>query len=328
MHHVDLSFKLDAIIVIPATANILCKAANGVADEIVSTTLSICDVPILFAPAMNFRMWNNEGTMKAVQILKKRGNIIIEPEEGALASLHQGKGRLAELNVIMNHIRKLFNQELILENKTILITAGPTQEPIDPVRFITNRSSGKMGYAIAKAAKEYGGKVTLISGPVAIQNIPGIKQLNIKTANEMNDIIKKELSSTKFDFIFMAAAVADYSPANYSSQKIKSNNKTQNLKLDKNIDIMTNTISKYDGIKVAFSLETEDGENNALQKMKQKKSDYIILNYANEPGAGFDEDTNHVYVYSKDGENKEFAKNAKVRIAKQIIEFIINNEKT
>ena len=327
MDHVNLSFKLDAIVVAPATANILCKAANGVADEIVSTTLSICDVPILFAPAMNFRMWNNEGTINAVTMLKERKHIIIEPEEGELASLHKGKGRLASLNIIMNAIKKLFTQELILENKNILITAGPTQEPIDPVRFITNRSSGKMGYAIAKAAKEYGGSVTLVSGPVSIQNISGVNQINIKTADEMNKAINQELLSSKFDFIFMAAAVSDYAPINYSEEKIKSNNKIQNLKLDKTVDIMSNTISKHSGIKIAFSLETENGEKNAIHKMKDKQSDYIILNYANEEGAGFDYDTNHVYIYSKDGNKKEFPMNTKLKIAKQIIEYILHNEK-
>ena len=160
MDHVNLSFEVDAIIVAPATANILCKAATGVADEIVSTMLSIADVPILFAPAMNFRMWENEGTMNAIEILKKRKNLIVQPEKGQLASLHKGNGRLANINKIINNIRKIFDKNLILEDKNILVTAGPTQEFIDPVRYLSNRSSGKMGYAIAAAAKEYGGEVT------------------------------------------------------------------------------------------------------------------------------------------------------------------------
>lgn len=327
MDHVKLSFELDAIIVAPATANILCKAANGVADEIVSTTLSICDVPILFAPAMNFRMWNNEGTINAVKILEKRNNIIVPPEEGQLASLHEGKGRFADINNIMNNIRKLFNENLILENKKILITAGPTREPIDPVRFITNHSSGKMGYALAKASKEYGSKVTLISGPVSIPIVPGVKIIDITTAEEMNNKIQDELTNNTFDYIFMAAAVADYKPIEFSDKKIKSNDKTQNLKLEKSTDIMADTISKHRGIKIAFALETENGQANAINKMKAKKSDYIVLNYANESGAGFNEDTNHVYIFSKNGSNKEFRKNTKLRIAKKILEYIVNNEK-
>jgi len=326
MDHVNLSFDLDAIVVAPATANILCKAANGVADEIVSTTLSICDVPILFSPAMNFRMWNNEGTINAVKTLKKRKHIIIEPDEGELASLHKGKGRLADINMIMNSIRKLFDQNLILENKKILITAGPTQEPLDPVRFITNRSSGKMGYAIAKAAKEYGGQITLISGPVHIDKISGLTHLDVQSAHDMKNEIQNQLSLNNFDFIFMVAAISDFTPVNYSNNKIKSDSNIQNIKLEKTIDIMEKIISKSNAIKIAFALETENGKDNAIKKLKSKKADYIVLNYANEEGAGCDVDTNHIFIYSKSGEFKEFNKNTKLRLAHKLIEYIIKNE--
>ena len=326
MDHVNLSFDLDAIVVAPATANILCKAANGVADEIVSTTLSICDIPILFAPAMNFRMWNNEGTVNAVKTLKKRKHIIIEPDEGELASLHKGKGRLADISMIMNSVRKLFDQNLILENKKILITAGPTQESLDPVRFITNRSSGKMGYAIAKAAKEYGGQITLISGPVHIDKISGLTHLDVQSAHDMKNEIQNQLSLNNFDFIFMVAAISDFTPVNYSNNKIKSDSNIQNIKLEKTIDIMGKIISKSNAIKIAFALETENGEDNAINKLKSKKADYIVLNYANEEGAGCDVDTNHIYIYSKSGEFKEFNKNTKLRLAHKLIEYIIKNE--
>ena len=326
MDHVNLSFDLDAIVVAPATANILCKAANGVADEIVSTTLSICDIPILFAPAMNFRMWNNEGTVNAVKTLKKRKHIIIEPDEGELASLHNGKGRLADISMIMNSVRKLFDQNLILENKKILITAGPTQESLDPVRFITNRSSGKMGYAIAKAAKEYGGQITLISGPVHIDKISGLTHLDVQSAHDMKNEIQNQLSLNNFDFIFMVAAISDFTPVNYSNNKIKSDSNIQNIKLEKTIDIMGKIISKSNAIKIAFALETENGKDNAIKKLKSKKADYIVLNYANEEGAGCDVDTNHIYIYSKSGEFKEFNKNTKLRLAHKLIEYIIKNE--
>ena len=327
INHVNLSFELDAVVVAPATANILCKAATGVADEIVSTILSICDVPILFAPAMNFRMWDNEGTINAVEILKKQKHIIVYPEKGQLASLHTGKGRLADLNIIINNIRKIFQQDLILENKKILITAGPTQEPIDPVRFITNRSSGKMGYSIAKAAKEYGGEVTLISGPVHINKISGIKHLDIRSAKDMKNEIENQLLANNFDFIFMVAAIADYTPVKYSNNKIKSDSNIHNLELEKTVDIMSEIISKSKAIKICFALETENGKKNAINKMKLKNTDYIILNYANEEGAGFDVDTNHIYIYSNSGESIEFTKNTKSRLAKNIIEYIVDNEK-
>ena len=327
MDHVNLSFEVDAVVVAPATANILCKVATGVADEIVSTMLSISDVPTLFAPAMNFRMWENEGTINAIEILKKQKRTIVYPEQGELASLHTGNGRLADLNVIVNNIRKLFDKNLLLENKKILITAGPTQEFIDPVRFLSNRSSGKMGYAIAKAAKEYGGDVTLISGPVHIDKISGIKHLDIKSALDMKNEIENQLSLNDFDYIFMVAAVADFTPTKYSNNKIKSDSDIQKIELKKTIDIMSQIISKSKAIKIAFALETENGKDNAMNKLKSKKANYVVLNYANEEGAGFDVDTNHIYVYSKSGEFKEFDKNTKLRLAHNLIEYIINNEK-
>tara|TARA_B100001094_G_scaffold109763_1_gene105737 strand:- start:5273 stop:6475 length:1203 start_codon:yes stop_codon:yes gene_type:complete len=323
--HVDLSFELDAIIVVPATANILCKAANGIADDIVSTTLSICDKPILFAPAMNFRMWENKATIDAIAKLKKNGCIIVEPEKGYLASLHKGKGRLAEPNYIFNQIKKIFNYELILENKKILITAGPTQENIDTVRFISNRSSGKMGYALAEAAKHFGGDVTLISGPVSIEKISNIKHIDIVSAQDMNNKMNELLSTNKYDIIFMAAAVADYSPKEISENKIKSKEKSLHLNLKKNIDILKN-IKKYNTLKIGFALETENGMKNAKEKMESKGLDYIILNYANEDNAGFDSDTNHLYLLSKNGYKKEFELDTKHRLSQKLIKTIHNEE--
>ena len=323
--HVDLSFEIDAIVVLPATANILCKAANGIADDLVSTTLSICDKPILFAPAMNFRMWENKATIDAVKQLRINGNYIVEPEEGDLASLHKGKGRLAEPVKIFNQIKKMFNYNLILENKKILITAGPTQENIDPVRFISNRSSGKMGYALATAAKYYGANVTLISGPVSIEKISGIKHIDIISANDMNQEIEKLLNKNNYDMIFMAAAVADYSPNKIIKNKIKSNKNILNIELNKNIDILKK-IKKYKSLKVGFALETNNGEKNAKEKMESKGLDYIILNYANEKNAGFDSNTNHLYLFSKNGLSKEFALDTKYQLSLNLIKTICNEE--
>jgi len=323
--HVDLSFEIDAIVVLPATANILCKAANGIADDLVSTTLSICDKPILFAPAMNFRMWENKATIDAVKQLKINGNYIVEPEEGDLASLHKGKGRLAEPVKIFNQIKKMFNYNLLLENKKILITAGPTQENIDPVRFISNRSSGKMGYALATAAKYYGANVTMISGPVSIEKISGIKHVDIISANDMNQEIEKLLNENNYDMIFMAAAVADYSPNKIIKNKIKSNKNILNIELNKNIDILKK-IKKYKSLKVGFALETNNGEKNAKEKMESKGLDYIILNYANEKNAGFDSNTNHLYLFSKNGLSKEFALNTKYQLSLNLIKTICNEE--
>ena len=323
LKHVNLAFELDAIIIAPSTANILCKAANGVADDIVSTTLSICDVPKIFAPAMNFNMWKNKPTIEAVEILKKRNYIVIEPEEGELATLHKGKGRLADLNKILNGLRKAFEFDLIYEKKNILITAGPTQESIDPIRYLTNRSSGKMGYALSKAARDFGGNVTLISGPVNLEKIAGIHHIDVLSSNDMKKAVQKEIDENNFDYIIMAAAVADYTPQQYSQNKIKKNADSIELKLVKTVDILKSVISKTKAIKIGFALETDSGESNAMEKMNSKSLDFIILNYANEDGAGCESDTNHVYIYSKNGIKKEFPKDTKNRLSQDILRYFI-----
>ncbi len=328
IEHVDLSFSLDLVIVVPATANIICKAAQGVADDIVSTMLSICDVPILFAPAMNFRMWDNKATIDAVKILKTRGSVIVNPEEGYLASLHKGKGRLADINTILNQIKKIFDYDLILENKNILITAGPTRENIDSVRYISNHSSGKMGYSLAEAAKFYGGNVTLISGPVSLEKISGITQHDVGSAFEMQEAVKQVTQNTNFDFIFMAAAVADYKPVTLSKNKIKSNKQDLKIELEKTTDILKDIISKTNSTKIGFALETDDGINNAKMKMNKKGLDFILLNYANEKDAGFNSDTNHIYLFAKDGTEHEFPLDTKHRLSLSIIEYIIQYDKT
>ena len=326
LKHVSLAFELDAIIIAPATANIICKAAGGIADDIISTTLSICNIPKLFAPAMNFNMWENKSTIDSVENLKKRKYSIIYPEEGQLASLHKGKGRLAELNKIMNGIKKLFEYNLILENKKVLLTAGPTQEAIDPVRFLSNKSSGKMGYALAKTAKNFGAEVTLVSGPVKLEKISGIKHFDITTAEAMAKTIKGLTEKTDFDYIFMVAAVADYTPKEYSLDKLKKNDSDLTMKFVKTTDILKSIISKTKSTKIGFALETNNGEKNALKKMKSKFLDYIILNFANEEDAGCEVDTNHIFIYSKEGEKKEFEKDTKIRLSEKIISYIVNHE--
>ena len=326
LKHVNLSFELDAMIIAPATANIICKAANGVADDIVSTAISICDIPKIFAPAMNVNMWNNKATIIAVTNLEKRKYRIVKPEEGELASLHKGTGRLADLNKIINELKKTLDYKLILENKNILVTAGPTQEAIDPVRFLSNKSSGKMGYAIAKVAKELGGKVTLISGPVKINKIPNTEHVNVISANDMCQNIQKEVDNKSFDYIFMVAAVADYTPTNSLSQKIKNNNKKMTLSLERTVDILKTVVSKTKAVKIGFALETQNGHENAKNKLESKNLDFIILNFANEEDAGFESDTNHIYIYSKNGAMKEIEKDTKYRIAQKIIEFITIDE--
>ncbi len=321
LEHIELSIDLDAIVVIPATENILCKVASGVADEVVSTTLSVCEQPTLFAPAMNFRMWQNPATIEAVEKLRNREKIVLEPEEGTLASLHEGEGRLSDIQTIMNSIRAMFEQSLPLKGKRVLVTAGPTREAIDPVRFISNRSSGKMGYALAESVKNMGATVILVSGPVVLDDIPGIKMVKVESAIEMDRAVLR--NCIKADYIFMTAAVADYMPAKTTKRKMKRSSITLGLNLIPAPDILKSIQNKTSAVITAFALETHNGEKEAKRKMKEKDVDFIVLNYANEKGAGFDSNTNHVTVFNKNGKMKELKKDRKDRIAKQIIEYVL-----
>ena len=323
LEHIEMAIELDAIVVVPATANTICKAANGVADDVVSTTLSACEQPTLFAPAMNFRMWQNPATMEAVEKLRKKGSIVLDPEEGQLASLHEGEGRLPELIDILNGIRSLFEIPLPLQGKKVLVTAGPTREAIDPVRFISNRSSGKMGYALAEKARDMGASVILISGPVSLSPIPEIEMIYVETAEEMAVSIQENCNDA--DYLFMVAAVADYSPVNPADQKIKRTSENKSIELKPALDILKSIKGKTKGKVIAFALETHDGESEAQRKLVEKGADFIVLNYANEEGAGFESSTNRVTIFSKSGNQIELKKDRKDRIAQKIIEYILNN---
>ena len=322
LKHIEMATELDAIVVVPATANTICKVANGVADDVVSTTLSVCEQPTLFAPAMNFRMWQNPATIEAVEKLRKNGSIVLDPEEGQLASLHEGEGRLPKINDIMNGIRSLFEIPLPLLGKQILVTAGPTREAIDPVRFISNRSSGKMGYALAKVARNMGAQVTLISGPVSLSPIPEVEMVNVESTEEMAIAVKNNCGDA--DYLFMVAAVADYSPANPSDKKIKRNSENKSIILKPALDILKSIRGKTKGKVIAFALETHNGESEAQRKLVEKGADFMVLNYANEKGAGFETSTNRVTIFSKAGNQIELKKDRKDRIAKIIIEYILN----
>ena len=328
LEHINMAIDLDAVVVVPATANIICKVANGVADEVVSTTLSICEQPTLFVPAMNFRMWQNPATQDAVDKLRKRGKMILNPNEGLLASLHEGEGRLPDVTNIMNGIRSLFEIPLPLKGKKVLVTAGPTREAIDPIRYISNRSSGKMGYAIAEKARDMGAEVMLISGPVSLPPVPEVQIDYIESADEMKQSMIKYSSSV--DYIFMAAAVADFSPVDMAYNKIKRSNKNLKLDLKPAPDILRSIKNKTKALITAFALETEDGEKNAKIKLQEKGADFMVLNYANEEDAGFDSSTNRVIIFSKNGGKYELTKDLKDRIAEKIIAYILqlsNNDK-
>ena len=317
LEHINLAFDIDMVIVLPATANILAKASNGIADDSLSLALSICEQPTIFFPAMNYKMWRNKANLDAVQNLQKRGKIVIDPEEGPLASLHEGKGRLANNMTIINTIRETFKINLPLKNKTVLVTAGPTQEPIDDVRYISNRSSGKMGFAIAKSARDLGANVTLITGPTNLKNIPEVNMYHIKTADEMLNVVNQNLN---VDYIVMNAAVADYKTS-IANGKIKKNKKNLNIELIPTVDILNSIRSKTSAKIIGFALEINNKKENAINKMKSKKLDFIVLNTANNKDQGFDVDTNQVTIFSKSGEEIKSDIDTKTRIA----DFIWDN---
>lgn len=323
LEHIEMALELDAIVIIPATANILCKAASGVADDIISTNLSVCEQPTLFVPAMNFRMWQNPATMDAVEKLRERGRIVMDPETGTLASLHEGEGRLPAIDRIMNSIRSLFKHELPLLGKKVLVSAGPTREAIDPVRYISNRSSGKMGYALAEVARDLGAKVTIVSGPVSLPPIPEVEMVMVENAIEMLSALENSLDEQDADYLIMAAAVADFQPANPSGEKLKRSNIVASLELVSAPDILKTINSQTEASIIAFALETQNGTAKAKRKMADKGADFIVLNYANEAGAGFESNTNRVQIFSKSGAEKELKKDRKDRIAKRIFDFIL-----
>ncbi|MCH7733380.1 MAG: bifunctional phosphopantothenoylcysteine decarboxylase/phosphopantothenate--cysteine ligase CoaBC [Candidatus Marinimicrobia bacterium] len=299
--HLHIAENVDIIVVAPATANILAKTAQGIADDLLSTVLLVSDVPLLFAPAMHHNMWQNRATQTNMDTLKKHGRILIQPDYGSLANLATGEGRMAEPAVVVSKIREILGIPQDFHGKRVLVTAGPTREPIDTVRFISNRSSGKMGFALAQAAIDRGAEVTLITGPVYLKSPEMCSVVTVETAEDMNRAVRK--ISTQQDFIIMAAAVGDFALPSPQKSKIKLPNHTLTLKLQSTPDILKGLRSISDAFIVGFALETEDGEKNALKKMKEKRLDAIVLNYANQPGTGFETDTNEGTLFLR-GEKK------------------------
>ena len=321
LEHVKFAIEFDAVVILPATANILCKAGSGIADDIISTVLSICEQPKLFAPAMNFRMWQSKATQQAVEKLKDQNCIIMQPEEGELASLHKGEGRLPDLHEVINELRQILHIKTPLKNKKILISAGPTRENIDPVRFISNRSSGKMGYAIAEEARNMGANVQLVSGPVSLENPSEVNIIHVETGQQMHDEMSKHLDS---DIIVMCAAVSDYKVEDIANEKIKSAKSSISLDLHPTTDIIKSLAKNTQATIVAFALETSNGKKNALKKLKDKGADVIVLNHPSEDGCGIESNFNKVSILSRNNNSYEISKNRKDRVAKQILKFVIN----
>ncbi len=318
--HISLPQECDAFVIAPATANIIGKIAAGIGDDLLTSMVLACTKPILIVPSMNNFMWENKIVQGNIKKLKEHGFIIMEPSEGFLACGYEGKGRMPEPEEILDEIVRLVTPK-DLANKKILITAGPTREPIDPVRFISNPSSGKMGYALAKEAKNRGAKVTLISGPSSLKPPNVNKFIPVETAKEMAERVFKEAGES--DVVIMTAAVADYTPAKYSANKIKKKVGKLNIELIRTTDVLKKLGEHKDKkILVGFAAETENIEANAMRKLKEKNLDLIVLNKIGEKGSGFASDTNKVILIYRNGKRMDFDKMEKSKVAGVILDAI------
>jgi len=317
MAHISLADFADAFVIAPATGNIIGKVASGIADDLLTTTIMAADKPVLFCPAMNDKMLANAFVQENIGKLRENGYVVMESGVGELACKTSGSGRLPEVVEIMEEIEALLTDK-DLSGVKILITAGPTQEPLDPVRYITNHSSGKMGYALAAVAGRRGAEVILISGPVSLTAPPVAKFIQVRTALQMHKAVMEDYKKAKV--IIKAAAVADYRPKEFSEQKIKKTGKQLTVVLDKNPDIIEEIGRNKGGrIVVGFAMETQNLLANAKQKLKSKNMDLIVANDLCEEGAGFQADTNIITIIDKKGKTERLDKMTKMRAAEEIL---------
>jgi len=321
-HHIDLAEWPDLFVVAPATANFIGKLASGVSDDMLTTVICAAQSPVMIAPSMNSQMYLNKITQGNIEKLRSAGYIFIDPNIGEMACETYGPGRLAEPEEILQFIEKHFQKKKLLKNKKVLITAGPCREPIDPVRYISNRSSGKMGYALAAAAFEAGAEVTLVSGPVDIKPDVPVKVIPVETTAQMYGAVSKEFRKTQF--LIMAAAPADFKAKEAESQKIKkAGRKSLKLELNSTIDILKSVAKdrKKSQKIVGFALETEKGVENAKAKLKNKGLDLIVLNSL-EDVAPFESDDNKVTLIDKKGKIESLEAMPKTDLARLLIERI------
>lgn len=325
VEHISLADKADLMVIVPATANIIGKAANGIADDLLSTVIMAASCPVMYFPAMNTRMWQHPCTQQNIAKLRALGYTVIDPDEGFLACGTSGKGRLGPIEMIESTIvEALEPAPKDLVGKKVLISAGPTQEVIDPVRYISNKSSGKMGYALAKAALNRGAEVTLVSGPVALPAPSGVNLVKVITAQEMYEAMGANYGDK--DIVIMSAAVADYRVEAPCEEKIKKTEDNLTLNLVKNVDILYELgKAKKNQYLVGFAAETSNLEAHALEKMERKNLDMIVANDVTRQDAGFDVDTNIVNIYTIGGMVHKVDLAAKDKVAEIILAEIIKN---
>ncbi len=320
--HVELGLWADAMLVAPATASTIGKMANGIADNMLITTYLSAKCPVFVAPAMDLDMFAHPSTQHNLERLRSYGNYIIEPATGELASHLEGKGRMEEPDRIVACLENFFSRRQSLAGRKIVITAGPTYEKIDPVRFIGNYSSGKMGFAIAADCAARGAEVVLVAGPVSLPTPPSVRRIDVESASQMYDAATREFADA--DAALCCAAVADYAPAAYSEQKLKRTDENLVLTLSPNKDIAAELgRMKRTGQCVAgFALETEQESVNAQEKMQRKNLDFIVLNSLREQGAGFRGDTNKVTIFEQNGNKTEYPMKSKREVAADIVDVL------
>lgn len=318
--HIDIADWADLVLIAPATANIIGKLANGIADDMMTTTLLAATAPVMIAPAMNVHMYDHPAVQRNMATLKQDGYKYIEPNEGYLACGYVGKGRMAEpedlLDMIDHHF--IYQNNQIWHGKKVLVTAGPTQETIDPVRFFSNRSSGKMGYAIAEMAAARGADVTLISGPVSLKDPHGVHKISVTSAKEMYDAVHQEFKQA--DVVIKAAAVADYRPVETFEQKVKKSHEDMHIEMERTGDILQSLGEiKSKQLLIGFAAESENIETNAKKKIQKKNLDIIAANSITEKNMGFQADTNELTLYFANGKEVAIPLTTKAEAANRLL---------
>jgi len=324
VEHVALAERAHVFVVAPATANVLAKAAHGIADDFLTTLLLAARCPVLMAPAMDGGMWEHAAVQANVATLRERGVTVFEPEAGALASGLSGRGRLPEIESIVEEVERVLTPGRDLTGERVLVTAGPTREPIDPVRYLSNRSSGKMGHAVATAALRRGAEVVLISGPTALKPPPGAVYVPVQTAEEMREAALQHLGAASV--VIKAAAVADYRVERPSPTKIKSGGKREGLSLDlvPNPDILKELAQKKGGaFLVGFAAETNDVRAHAAEKLRAKGVDLLVANDVSQQGIGFEADDNQVVLLDRWGGTLELPRMTKIQVAHAILDRVL-----
>ncbi|PKQ69943.1 bifunctional phosphopantothenoylcysteine decarboxylase/phosphopantothenate--cysteine ligase CoaBC [Raineya orbicola] len=321
-NHVDLGLWADAIVVAPASANTIAKCANGICDNLLTATYFSARSPVFFAPAMDLDMYKHPATQENLRRLQSYGNFIIPSEYGELASGLIGEGRMAEPEHIVDFLQNFFQEKQIFAGKKVMITAGATREAIDPVRFISNYSTGKMGFALAESFARKGAEVHLIAANTSIAQPENVSSYKVSSAQEMFETAQSLVS--EMDICVFSAAVADYRPKEVATEKIKKNTETLTLELIKNVDIAftLGQKKKKNQFFVGFALETQNETENALQKLQKKNFDMVVLNSLKDEGAGFAHDTNKISIIDKNGTKIDFPLKSKKEVAKDIVSFI------